>query len=221
MANAFLSRLVYLLRWFNSGRQIGESAARAREYHFDVYSSVCAAIRSELVAAEETGEISVRPEFSAVMDQLVVPGLGQLMLVNLNWDTVVDLVVQSHLSRTHIGNQNSLHVHGCASQGDALYLPSELTQEPYRSVDEDAAIGTLHGQIMWSLEKAERVVLYGLSLDPLDAELAQILASGWDNPSLKEIHIVNPDHELVVGRVRLLLNPERSVEVVCHDPSVV
>ena len=68
---------------------------------------------------------------------------------------------------------------------------------------EDVKFGTMHGSIMDALETVDRAVIYGLSLDPLDAELLQTLESGWrvpENPKsskLRKVHIVNPVHELV------------------------
>jgi hypothetical protein len=218
MANAHLTRLVYLMRWFNSGRVTGEHSANAKDHCANLYSQVCAEIRSELIASEKSKELTTRPELSAVMDRFVLPGLRDLMVVNTNWDTIADKAVERHLLRTHDGVLSALHVHGCASLDEPLFLPSEITQEPYRSAAEDMAIGTMHGSIMSGVEKADRVVIYGLSLDPLDAELSQILESGWRNPNLRIIHIVNPDHELVAGRVRLLVHDDR-VDIVGHDPS--
>jgi hypothetical protein len=58
------------------------------------------------------------------------------------------------------------------------------------------------------------VILYGISIDPLDAELAQTLASGWSNPNLEEILIVDPNHCLIAHRVNLLIDRRRDVRVI-------
>jgi hypothetical protein len=159
-----------------------------------------------------------------MVNRFVMPGLRTLMLVNANWDTVADTAAERRLVRTHDGTLYSLHLHGCASKAEALYLPSEMTREPYRTPEEDMKFGTMHGSIMAALETVDRAVIYGLSLDPLDAELLQTLESGWrvpENPKSskhRKVHIVNPCHELVAGRVRLLLHDDR-VEVIGHHPS--
>lgn len=56
-----------------------------------------------------------------------------------------------------------------------------------------------------------------LCLRHLDAELLQTLAAGFSNENLREIHVVTLDHRIVTGRVRLLLDPRRSVRLVGHD----
>lgn len=92
---------------------------------------------------------------------------------------------------------------------------------PAKALPGPFAIGILHGSIMSGLERPESIVMCGLSIDPLDAELAQTLAAGFATPHLKGVYIVDPCHQLVAGRVQLLLGPSRSVEVVCHCPSEV
>jgi hypothetical protein len=69
------------------------------------------------------------------------------------------------------------------------------------------------------LGEAHRVVLYGISLSPLDAELGQTLATGWNNPNLREIIVVVPDHEVVAHRVNLLLDHRRGVIVKGYAPN--
>ena len=68
------------------------------------------------------------------------------------------------------------------------------------------------------LRNANRSVLYGISLDPLDAELNQTLASGWLSANMKEIIIVNPQHDKVAKRVKLLLEKIHPIKVVGYHP---
>jgi hypothetical protein len=63
------------------------------------------------------------------------------------------------------------------------------------------------------------VIIYGLAIDPLDAELGQTLAVGWSNHNLEEILIVDPKHEVIAHRVNLLLDTRRDVRVLGLDPS--
>jgi len=71
-----------------------------------------------------------------------------------------------------------------------------------------------HGRVWKNLEVANRVILYGLAIDPLDAELGQTLAAGWSNSNLEEVFIVNPHHSVVAHRVNLLLGNRRDVRVI-------
>ncbi|OYP37074.1 hypothetical protein [Rhodopirellula sp. MGV] len=218
-ANSFFARLVYLLRWWHSSPD-NELTRTNRKQHLEYLHHLKSRIAQELSDAQNAGELAVRPQYYDVIDRFVVPDRNKnasFMLVNTNWDTVADEATRSHLNKTHDGEVYSLHIHGSVDDHRLLYLPSELTKEPYRTPDEDQRIGGIHGSIMRGLEGASRVVIYGLSLSPLDAELLQTLAAGFSNDNLEEVHVVVPDHELVAGRVRLLLDPRKAVKLIGHD----
>jgi hypothetical protein len=57
------------------------------------------------------------------------------------------------------------------------------------------------------LEQANQILIYGLSLDPLDAELIQILSGASLKNELRKIIIVNPDYERIKNRIKVLLHP--------------
>jgi hypothetical protein len=218
-ANSFFARLVYLLRWWYSSPD-NELTRTNQKQHLEYLNDLKLRIAQELADAQSAGELAVRPQFYDVIDHFLVPNRNKnasFMLVNTNWDTVADEATRSHLIKTHDGEVYPLHIHGSVDDHRLLYLPSELTKEPYRTPDEDQKIGGIHGSIMRGLEDASRVVIYGLSLSPLDAELLQTLAAGFSNDNLKEVHVVVPDHKLVAGRVRLLLDPRRTVKLIGHD----
>jgi hypothetical protein len=99
-----------------------------------------------------------------------------------------------------------------------LYLPSEITMEPYRSKIEENIFGNDHSNFMNLLRSSHKIILYGLSLDPLDAELNVSLASSSLSSQTEEIIIINPAHELVAGRVKLLLNYKQNVKIHGYDP---
>lgn len=218
-ANSFFARLVYLLRWWYSSPS-NEHACTNQKQHLDYLNDLKSRIRQELTDAQNAGEFEVRPNFYDVIDHFLVPDRSKnasFMLVNTNWDTVADEATRSHLIKTHDGDVYPLHIHGSVDDHRLLYLPSELTKEPYRTPDEDREIGGIHGSVMRGLEDANCVVIYGLSLSPLDAELLQTLAAGFSNDNLEEVHVVVPDHKLVAGRVRLLLDPRKAVKLIGHD----
>ncbi len=210
-ANSFLARIVYLLRWYATSP--GEDSARHLREFKAFLVELRAALCRERKLAQKQGELSVRPEFYSVVDQMLLAQSHSFMLVTTNWDTVVPYAMRRHIRKTMDGELIPLHIHGSVARQDTLYLPTEVTKEPYRSHEEDQHIGRLHGDIWRGLEKAHRAVVYGLSLSPLDAELCQTLAVGWDNPNLREICVISPDHELVAHRVNLLLGHERDIAV--------
>jgi hypothetical protein len=218
-ANSFFARLVYLLRWWYSTPD-NELTRTNQKLHLDYLNLLKSRITQELLDAQSAGELAVRPQLYSVIDHFLIPDRNKnasFMLVNTNWDTVADEATRSHLIKTHNGEVYPLHIHGSVDDHRLIYLPSELTKEPYRTHDEDQLIGSIHGSIMRGLEDASRVVIYGLSLSPLDAELLQTLAAGFSNDNLKEVHVVDPDHKLVAGRVRLLLDPSKTIRLIGHD----
>jgi len=76
-----------------------------------------------------------------------------------------------------------------------------------------------HVTVANTIADCNRTILYGLSLDPLDAELLQILSIGWDSPNLKEIIIINPDHKRVANRVKLVLNDfNQNINLIAYSP---
>jgi hypothetical protein len=215
-ANSVLARIVYLLRWWSQNPSpVAEGQLKE---HKDLLFEIRRGISQELKAAQEHDELTVRPEFESIADTMLMAHSTSFMLVTTNWDTVVPGALSRHLHRTLDGTVIPLHIHGSITNPDRLYLPTEVTFEPYRTHEEEQAIGGLHGSIWRGLEQAHRVIVYGLSLSPLDAELAQTLAAGWSNPNLREISVVTPDHELVAHRVNLLLDPRREVIVKGYVP---
>jgi hypothetical protein len=212
-ANCFLTRLVYLLRWY---------ASTGNDKELREHKAFLAAVREdicrELVEAERKNEIVVRNAFHQIIDRFLVPRSCAFMLLTTNWDTVVETALYGHLTREHRVSVNPLHIHGSVKKHSTLYLPSEVTREPYRTPEEDREIGSIHGTAWRALEEARWVIVYGLSVSPLDAELAQTLAAGLSNDVLEQIDVIVPDHAIVAHRINLLLNQERPIKVIGYDP---
>ncbi len=217
-ANFYMARLIYLLRFFGTlDTDLGRQETAKRKDHL---ATVRKAICTELSAAQNSGEIKIRKEFDHVIEKLLLPDCNEFLMVSTNWDLVADkAITQVPKIRGASGKWNirTLHIHGSIKKHNTLYLPSEVIREPYREKEEEE-IGNLHSSIMLGLEVVHRIVLYGLSISPLDAELSQLLLVGWDNPNLREILIVDPDHESIAERVMLLLRP-REISIRGYDPS--
>ena len=215
-ANCFLARVVYMMRFCASAPE--DMAKSELAAHKESLIQLRTAICRELRLAQEQGELVVRPEFETIVNAMILRYSHSLMVVTTNWDTVVPDTLRNNMDRAASSILIPLHIHGESSRQDRLYLPTEVTREQYRSVEEDDWIGALHLMTWRALLKAQRVVLYGLSLSPLDAELSQTLAAGWSGPNLQKISIVNPDHALVAHRVNLLLDHSREVIVKGYTP---
>ena len=91
--------------------------------------------------------------------------------------------------------------------------PSEEARECYREEDELQEIVGMHNGFIESLRETKTLVLFGLSLSPLDSELAQIISCGIKEESINTVYVVNPNYEKVCHRVKILLrNPNILVQ---------
>jgi hypothetical protein len=71
---------------------------------------------------------------------------------------------------------------------------------------------------MDALGSVKNLVLYGLSLSPLDPELAQYMGTGLKAEVLERVTIVDPEYKAIAARLRIFLkNP--SVEIFGVDPT--
>lgn len=216
-ANAFLARLIYLLRWW-SANQTGIGAKeliKTKKLLIEVRSKISKCLKH----AEKNGQLSVRPQFEDIVRNHVLRDSSGIMLITTNWDNVVGIALRKMLNtKSTKCVVIPLHIHGSTKTPNLMYLPTEITQEPYRHSDEDKKIGELHGAIWRGMEACHRSVVYGLSISPLDAELSQILASGWSNSVLREIEVIAPDHDVIAHRVNLLLNRKRDILIRGYHP---
>jgi hypothetical protein len=212
-ANSFLARQVYLARWFSSDHYNAHPNSLYRAAHLERMRDVKEAIADELILAESQGEITHREALERILKELILPCSTSVMFVTTNWDSVLPQAINEILRPDWDFEFLPQYIHGSAADPSTLYLPSEVTQERYRTRAEDQKIGTTHGTVWKNLELAHRVILYGLSIDPLDAELGQTLAAGWSNPNLETVLVVDPMHSVVAHRVNLLLDRRRDVRV--------
>ena len=220
-ANFLMAKDIYLLRAF--------STFAGRDHYPEYFPMIKSRIgklkqniASELLRAQEDGEIKSRPTLKEIVDKFANENLDKIAIVSTNWDEVIDLAINKlfrwgkpNLTR----NIECYHIHGSISNPEMLYLPSEITMENYRSKIEENKFGNDHRFLTSLLKDNNKTILYGISLDPLDAELNVTLAGGWQSPMNEEIIIINPDHEKVAGRVRLLLDPRTSTKITAYDPS--
>lgn len=213
-ANSYFARLVYLLRWFSS---IDNDFERDHlKKILDETIALKKSISTELIAAQESGEIRPREKLKELVLRYLINSDHASILISTNWDTVVDEAVNKMAKSDNPStgfNVKTLHIHGSIRTPGSLYLPTEVTKERYRTYEEEQSIGTKHGDIWRALEKTHRTLLYGISLSPLDAELCQTLACGWDSKNTEEIFVIDPDHKLISKRVQLLLREPKKVHL--------
>jgi hypothetical protein len=219
-ANCFFARLIYLLRFYS---KIPHTDAKrylkiSRENAETLKNGIC----EEIKIAQSKGFLKPRNEFRKILRKFAFnDSKNSVGLISTNWDTVIDDDVDDLLKQIYSGRQTlkCFHIHGSIEFPEHLYLPSETTQENYRSDTENKKFGLNHAKTIQFLEQATQILIYGLSLDPLDAELSQVLAgAGYPNNQLQEIIIVNPDYERIKNRVKVLMFPRNNIKIRCFSP---
>ncbi|WP_423169353.1 hypothetical protein, partial [Stenotrophomonas maltophilia] len=147
---------------------------------------------------QKAGILKARKEFKAIFRKFVLADANsEFGLVSTNWDTAIDREADEIVKYfyTNIETVKCFHIHGSVDFPESIYLPSETSHENYRTKEEHKRHGENHFLTLRFLKNANRIILYGLSLDPLDAELSQILNSTFSTSSnLQEIVIINPDY---------------------------
>jgi hypothetical protein len=133
-ANCVLARLVYLLRWYASdSSDLGiKELAELKTFLVEIRNAIC----TEIDKSEKEKELHVRKEFASIVDEMLIRYSTTFMLVTTNWDNVAGGELSQRLNRTMTGVVRPLHIHGSTSKGDIMYLPTEMTKEPYRTPEE-------------------------------------------------------------------------------------
>lgn len=220
-ANFLLARNVYLLRFYSTMAQRGHYPEMLEIMKSNI-SVLKQNISSELKKAQNNGELKPRANFREVVNKFISSNIDKALLVTTNWDEVIDNSINK-IYRSNNPTPNSdiecYHIHGNINSPSELYLPSEIIQENYRTIGQEMKLGKDHSSFMSALQRGNITVLYGISLDPLDDELNQTLSAGWSSPNLEEICIVNPSHEKVAERVKLLLNERYPAKIIAYNPN--
>lgn len=224
-ANAILAHIVQTRRYFALATSYLRGRNDAAEHQplanglkeSDIaYARVSGAIRHELGIAEEASDgIRLRPEFNDVWNTVV--GVGdRICMMTTNWDRALS----SEMMRRWRSADDDvvMHLHGDRRDAAGFLLPTEMTFEPYRSDADIRLLTERRRALMTSFEEANRVVIYGLSFGPLDAELAQVVAFGMESARVKSVEIIDPDHRRVARRLMAII-PSQRPKILGRDPS--
>ncbi|OJX52257.1 MAG: hypothetical protein BGO88_17040 [Flavobacterium sp. 38-13] len=220
-ANFVLANWIYMLRFYSTVGHI--KAPEILEIHKKDTYWLKKAIVDNLKMAQDKDEIRARPALKRIIEKLIISDDNTFGFVTTNWDTTVDKVISQELKRFGISHPQSIfHIHGDVDDCNSLYLPSEITDETFRAKEESFKIGLKHKMGMEFFMEATHIILYGISLDPLDAELSQMLRSACNKENLKEVTIINLENEKqrISERVRLLFFPSnREIKINFIDPN--
>jgi hypothetical protein len=193
LANLQMARLVYLLRIVDREDEQGRKEIEAALRNFR------ARLASELVAAVEAGTIRARPEFTQLLRRFK-PTHGRIAVITTNWDSSIGVATKAFSPQLEV-----FHLHGCASECDSLYLPTEISDEHYRSEQERKAHAHACRDAIYAFEQATQLVIYGCALSPLDAELVHLLSFAKHTRNVRRAHVVDLNPEPVAKRLATLL----------------
>lgn len=219
-ANSFFALMVYHMR-FMALSTPSESKTFLRKIIDDI-NHIKSSIARELIRAELSREIFYRKELPNILDKFLFNQKTQHVVISTNWDTVIDNALNyfGHATNSESKLLQTHHLHGIVSSPNNLYLPSEMFLEAYRPEQENGEMGKIHRGVLHALQECNKTILYGLSLNPLDAELCQLLSLGWNSPNQKEIVIIDPNHMTVARRVGILLNDfDYNISVYAYHPA--
>jgi hypothetical protein len=217
-ANFLFAKSICALRLYSKSpkgaKQLKEEQGRVK--------SMKDVICDSLKLAQKKGILKPRKEFEAILNKFVFANPANLFgFVTTNWDTVIDAEADRLVKEKYsdIKSVNVFHIHGSIESHENLYLPSETTMENYRSEEENNKLGYAHFHTHKFMSSANTIILYGISLDPLDAELSLILSSVFSaDKAVKEVIIINPDFQKVRKRVKILLFRKTHVSIRCFKP---
>lgn len=212
LANLYMATLVQRLRWLHGIVRKTEGKFRARyqallrdclaEYR-DTTASIGSALRAQ------AGMLHVRPEGPLIVKRLLdTPAQdAPFAIITTNWDFSI-AALQDRGTRESAGIN---YLHGTYEVG--MYLPGEVLDEPYRSEDNRSEFGSAMFETVHIVRDAQRLVVYGLSFSPLDAELGFLLYSAAQQRQrpFDEVVVVDLKPDAVISRLTVHLGPQKFI----------
>jgi len=199
-ANLFMARLVFDARFFanaaeNARMKGSDSYAvpeKAAKLNLQLFRSCLA---SELSQSVRTTKLQLRKEQLAEVKSLL---RGETSLVTTNWELDSFKPINPH---------HSIALHGEIENPNSLYLPAETSFD--RNVNDENGVTHTnnHHNAMSHLESAHTIVLWGLGLNALDAELSVVFSEAFHykniNETEYEIYIFDLNPEIVAKKLSL------------------
>lgn len=212
-ANVYFATLVHRLRWLKAMSAKLEIAEKHRNTYVAAFAEALQeyreVTRAIATAIQGWDGNKLRPEARTIRERLLY-GEPRFAVVTTNWDFSATefLEGQYHDRCTRVD-----YLHGTYDIG--LYLPGEVIDEPYRGPDNrseffTSAYGTVH-----LLRDASRLIVWGLRVSALDAELGFLLqtAARQRKRPFEEVVVVDPDHQAVTQNLRVHLHDQKYVGV--------
>ena len=206
-ANTYFARHVYHRKFvarFQEALALDPSLEQRLRQHD---AELKRAIAARLHEATASGEMTLRPELVALLRE---PRWGKSAFVTANWDLC--------LERAGIPDEAIVHVHGDLRQPALLFLPTEITGELHQSDEELEALNRGIRRAWECIAMARRLVLYGLSLSALDAELGHLITMGLSEhrEAPCDVFVYNVEDELHRIRRRAEMFLEKQAKIRFH-----
>lgn len=217
-ANFLFAKSICAMRLYSKSPKGAVQLKEEQELVNSMKDVICDALK----LAQQKGILKPRKEFTTILDTFVLSNPTNLFgIVTTNWDTVIDGEADRWVKEKYhdIDSAKVFHIHGSIAAHEHLYLPSETSMENYRSEAENEKVGLAHFGMYQFLKEANVIILYGLSLDPLDAELSLLLNGAFaSSKTIREVIIVNPNYQVVRKRVKILLFRKTGITIRCFKP---
>ena len=209
-ANCVLAHVVHFLRWSYEMKGGKEVSRKARRDYLDIKKRIA----EELSRAEENGGISLRPEIEQIRRSFFTE---KVRIMTTNWDRLLIHYAEK--------NECELHFfHGNHKDSDGIFLPSETTEDDYLKRCVQKRYKQRLGRAFEGLTDVHTLILYGISLSPLDAELGLLIGARFSKVKPARIVIVDINPCIVYQRLRFLLRENWStlgrnidVKLLCPD----
>lgn len=217
-ANCLLATLIYDLRE-HAGHKAYITEDVKNGYKL-VHNRIRVSIAKEIASSQQKNEIRPHAEFKGIVEKFILPESKFLTFITTNWDTVIDEEISKLVPDEKIRVIGPLHIHGKFDAPARMYLPAEVIGEPYRTEHEKGEMEFDHHVTTKFFLKTNRLIIYGLSLSALDAELLTTIYGGiMLSTCLGTVCIIDPNHEKVALRLRALIGTRRKITILGFCPS--
>lgn len=193
-SNFAFANLVFQLRRLERAKaQLLVRAFEAfREKRIKEFNDLRTRIGRHLDVAMAGGELVVRPELEMIRRSYFTGAIERV--ITTNWDGAIDAALPG---------ATICHLHGHVRDTNTLYLPSETAEEPYRREDERKYLRDRITQAFELLDETmQHLIIWGLSLSPLDIELGIVVGEAFFNRRDCRITVIDPRAREVAERVR-------------------
>jgi len=208
-ANSFFAQQIYLARFYS--RITHPEAKISLQHAISNLSVLKREICKELYEAQQKKEIKARKETIDIIETFSNFPYSNDCFISTNWDTTIE----DEISKFYSKKISCLHIHGDINSD--IYLPTEITTESYRNQHEEINFGRKHSSLINCLENSNALIIYGLSMSPLDAELLQTIGAIPEN-NIIEIIIINPNHKSVADNLMAIID-SKNVSIKGYCPS--